>query len=641
MNEELKIIISAQIDKLKKNVDEAKKHVSGFKDQVKKASENVDKNFAAIGNSMKTGLTVAAGAISAAGTALVALGASTAEYRNEQAKLNTAFEAAGGSATEAKKTYNELFRVLGDGGQATEAASFLAKLTTEEKALSEWTTICQGAYAVFGDSIPVESIAEGALEASKTGAATAGLTDALVWAGISEDAFNEKLAATNSESERERIIRETLNGIYSEAAATYEENNAQVLAQNEAQAKLNESMAKLGEAIAPVMTMLTELGASVLTAISPYLQQFAENYLPIIQEALGKVKEHLGGALTFIKEHQTILTVMAGIIAGIAAAIALYNTVAAIKAAMDAAQVTTLWGLVAAYAAQAAAMVVAIAPYLLIVAAIAAVIAIIVLCVKHWDEIKEATVKAFAKIKEVVSAAIDSVVNFFGNLLNWIKDNWQGLLLLIVNPFAGAFKLAYDNCESFRNAVNSFISKIKEAIQTGFNFVKEKIINPIREAFSAVSESFSKIVSTIREKLNLARDAVQSVLEKIKGFFKFEWSLPKLKLPSVKITGKFSLSPLEVPKFSINWNALGGVFDKPAIFGYGNTLQGIGEDGAEAVVPLEKNTQWLDKIAERLAGKQAKTPLILKVGEKVFAETSIACINGLTRQTGELGLVIR
>jgi hypothetical protein len=122
MNEQLKIIISAEITKFKQNVENAKKQVSSFKEQVAKASKDVDKNFKAIGDSMVTGAKAAATGLTAASAALLALGASTQEYRNEQAKLITAFEAAGGSAEDAKETYNDLFRVMGDSGAATEAA---------------------------------------------------------------------------------------------------------------------------------------------------------------------------------------------------------------------------------------------------------------------------------------------------------------------------------------------------------------------------------------------------------------------------------------------------------------------------------------------------------------------------------------
>ena len=627
MNEQLKIIISAEIDKLKQGVQKAKDEVKGFKDQVKDASKDVDKNFKAVGSAIATGLKAGVAAIAAAGAALIALGASTQEYRQEQAKLNTAFETAGASASVAKDTYNDLYRVLGDSGVAVEAAGHLAQMTTNEKELAQWTNICQGVYATFGDSIPIEGLTEAANETAKVGQVTGTLADALNWAGVNEDEFNEKLAKCNSEAEREKLIRETLNGIYNEAAATYETTAADVLKQNEAQAKLQETTAKLGEVVAPVVTAFTNFASDALAVVTPYLQTLAENYMPQLEEALSKVATGLQTAFEWASQHKTLLQVMAGIIATIVTAIGLYNAVAAVKAAMAAAEVTTVWALVSAYVAQAAAMIVVIAPYVAIVAAIAAVIAIIVICIKHWDEIKEACKKAFDKIREVVSSAIDKVVGFFQKLFGWISNNWQGLLLLIVNPFAGAFKLAYDNCEGFREKVNTVFANIKNGISEKVNSAK-----------TAVTTAFNNIKSGITEKINGARDAVKTAIDKIKSFFNFSWSLPKLKMPTIKITGKFSLSPLSVPKFSISWNKLGGIFDKPTLFNYGDSLQGIGEDGAEAVVPLEKNTKWLDRIADRLAAKQGRTPIIMQVDGKTFAQISVDSINDLTRQTGNLPL---
>ena len=555
MNEELKIIISAQIDKLKQNVDKAKNEVKSFKEQVEKASKNVDENFKKLGTGIANGAKALATGLAAAGGALLALGASTAEYRAEQAKLSTAFEAAGSNAEQAKTTYNDLFRVLGDSGQATEAAAHLAKLTTEEQALSQWTTIATGVYATFGDSLPIEGLTEAANETAKTGSLTGGLADALNWAGISEEAFQEKLEACNGEAEREALIRQTLLGLYSEAAVKYEHNNAQVLAQNEAQAKLQDTLAKLGEAVAPVITAFTNFANDALAAVMPYITDLAEKYMPKLEDLLKKLSSALSTAFNWITKNKTILAVMAAIITGIATAIGLYNAVAAIKAAMDAAQVATLGALVAGYIAQAAAMAIAIAPYALIVAAIAAVIAIIVLAIKHWDKIKE------------------TITNVAGN--------------------------------------------IKTAVKNAFN----------------------NVVDSISNAMDRAREKVHNAIEKIKNFFKFTWSLPKLKMPSISITGKFSLSPLQVPKFSISWNKLGGVFDNPTLFSYGGSLQGLGEDGAEAVVPLEKNTQWMDKLASMLSSKMgAGTPVVLEVDGNVFAKTAINTINNQTRQTGKLAL---
>lgn len=586
MNEELKVIISAEIGKLKKSVSEAKKEISGFKDQVAKASKNVDADFKKLSEGIKKGGKVMVSSVAAVGAAFLALGPATEKYRQSQAQLASAFEASGGTADEAKKAYNDLYRVLGDNDNATEAATHIAKLTTDQKEQAQWTTICKGVWATYGNSLPIESLTEAANETANVGKVTGVLADALNWAGVSEDEFNKKLAACNTQQEREKLIRETLNGLYDDAAAKYEKNNAAILAQNEAQAKLNEAMAKLGEVAVPIITMLTTLGADVLTAITPYIQSFAENYLPKIQEVLGVVAEKLGEALKFLLEHKAILAVMAGIIGGIVAAIGLYNAVAAVKAAMDAAQVTTLGGLIAAQLAQAAATTAALAPYIAIVAAIAAVIAIIVLCIKHWDEIKAVVIKVANSIAEKVEEMKTKAVESFANL---------------------------------KEGIASRVEAIKSSVAEKFNAIKQKILTPIQNA----------------------KDKVKELVDKIRSFFNFKWSLPKLKMPHLKITGEFSISPPSVPKFSVDWYARGGVFDKPTLFTSGGRLGGLGEAGAEAIVPLENNTQWLDKIATMLSDKLGGgRNIVLQVDGKTFGQISVDSINALTKQTGNLPLVI-
>ncbi len=591
MTEELKVIISAEISNLKSKMQEAEKQVSTFKDKVKQASQDVDAKFQGIGNSVKAGVGVAAKGIAASAAALVALSASTTEYREAQAKLKTAFEQAGGSAEQAKGAYNDLYRVLGDGGQATEAASHLAKLTTGQKELEQWTTICQGVYSEFGASLPIESLTEAANETAKTGTLTGALTDALNWAGVAEEEFQAKLDACNTEAEREKLIRETLNGIYASSAAEYEKNNEQILAQRDSQAQLLETTSKLGETMAPLVTAFTNFANVALAAALPYIQQIAETYGPSLQVALEKVGEAVGQTLGFVSEHWGLITTIGAVIGGIVVAIGLYNTVAAIKAAMAVAEVTSVWGLVTAYTAQAAAMLVAIAPYVLIVAAIAAVIAIIVLCIKHWDDIKEAAKKAWDSIKEKTQEAVAKVGEAFSNMKTKISDT---------------------------------VSNIK----------------------TKVSDTFNNIKKTITDKINAAKSAVKSAIDAIKGFFNFKFSWPKIPMPKFSITPSgWKIGDLlkgSIPKLKITWNALGGVFDKPTIFGYGGSLQGIGEAGAEAVVPLEKNTKWMNILAEKLGELiQVDTvPVILQVDGKTFAQTAISTINQLTQQTGTLPLII-
>ena len=600
MNEQLKVIISAEIGKFKQNVDSAKKQIKDFVKEGTKDFEALNEEFQKVGEKSKTVLKVMGGAIAGAATALLALGGSTKEYRQQQAQLATAFEVAGGSAKEAKQTYNDLYRVLGDSGQATEAAQHLAKLTTEEKALAEYTNICKGVYAQFGSSLPIESLTEAINHTSKIGEVQGTLADALEWSGVSLDEFNEQLFWCNTESEREKLIRDTLNGLYTESAEAYEKNNAAVLAQNDAQIKLTDALATLGEAVEPVITDLTLLATDVLAQLMPYIQEFSDKYGDKIKETLVSIGDAIGRVINWIADNWELVSTLAIIIAAISAALTVFSVVmGVVNAVMYASPVTWI--------------------VLAIVAAIAALVAIIVVVIKHWDTIKDATTKAINAMREAIQKGIDTIKKIFNSIIDFVKNNWQGLLLILVNPFAAAFKLLYDNCEGFRNTINNLLTSVKNV--------------------------FTNIGNTIKEKFNTAANTIKSIIDKIKGFFKFEWSLPKLKVP------KFSISPsgwkigdlLEgvIPKLSIAWNARGGVFDKPTLFGYGNGLQGIGENGAEAVVPLENNTEWLNKLANMLSEKMGTgAPIVLQVDGKVFAKTAVTSINNLTRQQGKMPLVI-
>ena len=268
MNEELKIIITAATDGAKKSIQGVKKELSGVADSAKGASKGIG---AAIKSVAKGAAIVVAG-IAAVGVALVKLGKASLDFQKAQAKLNTAFLSMGSTAQQAAESYNGLFRFLGDQDTSVEAAAHLAKLTTNQKELAEWTKICQGIYATFGDSLPIEGLTEAANETAKVGKVTGTMADALNWAGVSEDEFNAKLAKTTSFSEREALIRSTLNGLYSGAAEIYEKNNKALLEHNESQARLDASMARAGQSVMPLMTALNNLSAVLFDALAPAIE---------------------------------------------------------------------------------------------------------------------------------------------------------------------------------------------------------------------------------------------------------------------------------------------------------------------------------------------------------------------------------
>ena len=267
MNEELKIIIKAVTSDAKKSIQDIKKELNGVSGSAQKSSSGF--GAAMKGYAKAAGIAIAA--IVAVGAAIVALGKRSIEFQQAQAKLNTAFQSVGSTAQQAAESYKGLFRFLGDSDKSVEAASHLAKLTTNQKDLAEWTKACQGIYATFGDSLPIEGLTEAANESARVGKVTGTLADALNWAGVSEDDFNAKLAQTTSFEEREALIRSTLNGLYGDAAEIYEKNNKALLDYNESQANLQSSMAAAGASVTPLLTALNNLGAALFNALKPAL----------------------------------------------------------------------------------------------------------------------------------------------------------------------------------------------------------------------------------------------------------------------------------------------------------------------------------------------------------------------------------
>lgn len=196
----------------------AKTAIDETTDKAKEGSNKTSEAFSKIG-SVAGAIAKGIFAVGATlGGAFIGAVESTREYRKEMGLLEAAFLTAGHSSDVAKQTYSELNAVLGDSGQAVEASQHLAKLVDNEKDLQTWTDICTGVYATFGASLPIEGLTEAANETAKTGILTGGLTDALNWAGISEEAFQKKLDACSNEQERQKLIMDTLNKTYKDAA---------------------------------------------------------------------------------------------------------------------------------------------------------------------------------------------------------------------------------------------------------------------------------------------------------------------------------------------------------------------------------------------------------------------------------------
>lgn len=271
-------------------------------------------------------------------------------------------------------------------------------------------------------------------------------------------------------------------------------------------------------------------------------------------------------------------------------------------------------------------------PITWIILGIGLLIGVIILLVKNWDKVKEVMQKVWDKIKSVWSSVgnwfktnvVDPIVNFFTGLwekikglfttvVEFVKNNWKQLLLFIMNPLAGLFALLYNNCDGFREKVNEVIEAIKTFFVGLWNKIVEifsgvagwfgeqfsEAVEKIKLVFGVVVGFFSGLWEDIKEMFtkigttvgNAIGDAFATVVNSIIGFA--EKTINKFirnvntaigiinAIPGVEIP---LITELDIPRL-----AKGGVVDKP-------TFAQIGEDGKEAVVPLENNLGWIKKV---------------------------------------------
>ncbi len=206
---------------------------------------------------------------------------------------------------------------------------------------------------------------------------------------------------------------------------------------------------------------------------------------------------------------------------------------------------------------------------------------------EHWDDIKAWTAETWETVKETVREKAQAMREKAVTIFNSVKEKVQTAVTAMRERVAARFEQMRAGMEEKMTAARDRAAELFESIKTG-------IIERVNAAREKVADVFETIRSTIQEKIENAKEKVSDAIEAIKGFFDFSWSLPPLKLPHFSITGSFSLNPPSIPHISVSWYARGGIVD-------GATLIGAGEAGREAIVPLERHTEWMDDLARRVA----------------------------------------
>lgn len=261
------------LNEAKKSADGAAKSIDGFGKEVKEAEPKADtfgdtvKDVRDALGGIKGALIggAAVGAIKELGSSIMDLEESTREYRTVLGTLAVSSKEAGYSADETAEAYDRLSAVLNDPQMAATTVANLQAIGLSQEDLMEILNDTIGAWATYGDSIPIDGLAESINETIQAGQVTGTFADVLNWAGTSEDDFNEKLAAANSSTERANIVLEELSkqGL-ADAANGWFEVNEDIVKANESEEQMRQAWAELGEALAPAANWLrSELAGAV------------------------------------------------------------------------------------------------------------------------------------------------------------------------------------------------------------------------------------------------------------------------------------------------------------------------------------------------------------------------------------------
>ena len=220
-----------------------------------------------------------------------------------------------------------------------------------------------------------------------------------------------------------------------------------------------------------------------------------------------------------------------------------------------------------------------------------------------WENCKEIIISVWDAIKSKVSTVIHAVASVISTVMNAIKTVfstvWNAIktvVTTVVNAIKSVVTTVFNAIKStattvwnaIKAAVTTPVNAIKSTVTTVFNSVKSTVTSIFNGIKSTATSVWNGIKTAITTPIEAAKNKVKSVVDAIKGFFSgMKISLPHIKLPHFKVTGKLSISPPSVPHLSIDWYKEGGIMTSPTIFGMnGSSLMAGGEAGAEAILPL-------------------------------------------------------
>ena len=179
-------------------------------------------------------------------------------------------------------------------------------------------------------------------------------------------------------------------------------------------------------------------------------------------------------------------------------------------------------------------------------------------------------------------AVVSALASLFGSSLDEVANGLGDIFMKIANWGKSVLSWFTNIGTNIKKGVTTFFSNVSGFFTSGFENIRQKVT----DGLEAVKTKFTTIFENVK-------NIVKNAIDKLKSFFKFDWSLPKIKLPHFKISGSFSLNPPKIPTFSVSWYKKAMeepyLLNNATIFGAANgRLLGGGEAGSELVVGTNK-----------------------------------------------------
>ncbi|PGU11089.1 phage tail tape measure protein [Bacillus cereus] len=420
----------------------------------------------------------------------------------------------------------------------------------------------------------------------------------------------------------------------------------------------NEFFEPIGQFFADLWTGISDTASEIWTGITDYFSESWSSFIELADSILSPLGEFFSGLWTGIVETatsiwdqlktawqetwDTILTVLDPIISAV-------STVLEAGWLLIQAGAQIAWAAISQYIIQ---------PIQEAYDWISAQIGELVTWLStQWELIKAAAQVAWGLFKQYITQPVqeawDWVKEQIGALVSWLNSQWETVKSYtsaawnlvkqyVIQPVQELWNATKEKLNDLANWILGNWAKIQSYTLTAWNLVYKYIIDPVISAYNSAKEKFNDMYNTAREKFDSVKNAAQEkfdaakrfivdpikdavdkvkgFIDKIKGFFSdLKLKIPKPEMPKMphfslqtstkNILGKDITFPSGI---DVQWRAKGGIFTRPTIFGMSNgQLQGAGEAGREAVLPLNKKT--LGEIGEGIAATMSTEPTVINI----------------------------